>query len=64
MRQAIYRNNPLILIHSDQPIRTKTAKPGAGIVRWIACKWELLGVLTLIGASAIYSVDALANLGL
>ena len=39
----------------------KTAELGAELVRWIARKWDLVGVLTLLGSSTAYGVFALAH---
>jgi len=50
---------------------TKTGRAGnanapkaAGLVRWAAARWELVGVLTLMGSSAAYGAFALAHVGL
>ncbi len=40
----------------------RRAKNGAGLVRWIAHRWDLVGALALLGSSAAYGVFALAHL--
>jgi len=64
MRQALYGNNPLTLIQLDRATGPATAKPGAGLVRWIAHRWDLVGMLALLGSSGAYGVYALTHLGL
>ncbi len=65
MQQAIYNN-----IHINNSGRTAsaattgTAAHGAGLGRWIARRWDLVGVLALMGSSAAYGAFALAHLGL
>ena len=61
MQQAIYNNS---VINSGRAASGKTIQPGANLVRWIARKWELVGVLALMGSSAAYGVFALARTGL
>ena len=63
MQRAIY-NNHLTLIHLSQTGGTKTAKRSTGLVRRIAHRWDLVGVLALMGSSAAYAVYALMHLGL
>ena len=68
MQRAIY-NNHLTLIQSGQTVGTETvkpgtSKPGTGLVRRIARRWDLVGVLALMGSSAAYAVYALMHLGL
>ena len=59
MQQAIYST-----------IRIQTNSVGvsapktAGLLRWVARRWDLVGVLTLMGSSAAYGVFALAHVGL
>lgn len=36
----------------------------AVVLRWVSQKWDLVGVLLLIGSSAAYGVFALMHLGL
>lgn len=64
MRHALYRNNFLTLVHSDRVAVPAKPKPGAGLVRWIARRWDLVGVLALLGSSAAYGAYALTHLGL
>jgi hypothetical protein len=71
MQQAIYTNlNNTTAINANTALQTghtasrKSAQPGAGLVRWIARKWDLVGVLALLGSSAAYGVFALAHTGL
>ena len=71
MQQAIYNNSSISNISSSSNSgrtasadTTETAAHGAGIVRWIARRWDLVGVLTLMGSSAAYGVFALAHVGL
>lgn len=40
------------------------APKAAGLVRWAAARWEMVGVLALMGSSAAYGVFALAHVGL
>ena len=35
-----------------------------GVRWWVACRWDFVGMLALMGASAIYGVFALTHLGL
>ena len=66
MQQAIYNNNSSISNsgRTASADTTETAAHGAEIVRWIARRWDLVGVLTLMGSSAAYGVFALAHVGL
>ena len=63
MQQAIYNSINGI---SSQATNTTTAPAAwrAGLARRIAQRWDLVGVLTLMGSSAAYGVYALAHLGL
>lgn len=69
MQQAFY-NTTTFRNDINSNVATKPALPGktvngsAGLVRWIARKWDLVGVLALIGSSAAYGVYALAHTGL
>ncbi len=64
MQQALYNNTVSI----SNPAQTAdvtpagTATRGAGMVRWIVRRWDLVGVLALMGSSAAYGVFALAHL--
>ena len=64
MRHALYRNNFLTLVHLDKAAAPAKPKPGAGLVRWVAHRWEMVGVLALLGSSAAYGAYALTHLGL
>ena len=64
MRHALYGNNFLTLVHLDRAPVPAKPKPSAGFVRWLAHRWDLVGVVALIGSSAAYGVYALAHLGL
>lgn len=64
MRRALYRNNFLTLVHLDRAAVPVKPKPGAGLARWVSQRWELVGVLALLGSSAAYGVYALTHLGL
>ena len=64
MQQSIYNNISIrsnIDVQTKQPGKTSTA---ARVLRWVSHKWDLVGVLTLMGASAAYGVFALTHLGL
>jgi len=60
MQQAIYSS---IRIQNTNAAGVRAPK-AAGLLRWVARKWDLVGVLTLMGSSAAYSVFALAHVGL
>ena len=76
MQQAIYNNTAIPTTQpqttqpqTTQPQTSRTATPPpalqtAGVLRWVARKWDLVGVLALLGASAAYGVFALAHVGL
>jgi hypothetical protein len=64
MRHALYGNNFLTLVHLDRATVPAKPKPGAGLVRWITRRWDLVGVLALLGSSGAYGVYALTHLGL
>ena len=65
MQQAIYNNiSNGIAIQTTKTGKTATAARPAGLLRWVARKWDLVGVLALMGSSAAYGVYALAHLGL
>lgn len=64
MRHALYGNNFLTLVHLDRTTAPAKPKPSTGLVRWIAHRWDLVGMLALIGSSAAYAMYALAHLGL
>ena len=65
MREAFYNH-----IGSSNPAaetgtaETGTAGRGKAVVRWVARRWEMIGVLALMGSSATYGVFALTHLGL
>ena len=62
MQQAIYNS-----INSNG-ISIQAANTGApkasGLRRWVARRWDMVGVLALMGSSAAYGVFALAHVGL
>ena len=65
MQQAIYNNSSIS--NSGRTASAETtgaAVHGTGVVCWIARRWDMVGVLTLMGSSAAYGVFALAHLGL
>ena len=67
MHQTIYNNINNIGIRSNIGVQTnQLGKTGmaARVLRWVNHKWDLVGVLTLMGASAAYGVFALMHLGL
>jgi len=45
-------------------LETTVAARPSRLARWVACRWDIVGVLTLMAASAAYAVAALAHLGL
>ena len=59
--QRVIYNTTAINTTTRTTASLKTAKPGAELVRWIARKWDLVGVLTLLGSSTAYGVFALAH---
>ena len=63
MRHALYGNNYLTLVHLDREVVPAKLKPGAGVGRWLAHRWDLVGVLALLGSSAAYGVYTLTHLG-
>ena len=60
MQQAIYSS---IRIQNTNTAGVCAPK-AAGLLRWVARKWDLVGVLALMGSSAVYSAVALTHLGL
>ena len=62
MQQAIYNSI------TGNTINIQAANTGApkasGLLRWVARKWDLIGVVALMGSSAAYGVFALAHVGL
>ena len=67
MQQAIY--NPLHLQNTRATVgttapRSAVASRSGNVLRWVARKWDLVGVVALMGSSAAYGVYALAHLGL
>ena len=64
MQQAIYNSS----INSSRNTNSTAMKPVAarpsGLRRWAAARWEMVGVLALMGSSAAYGVFALAHVGL
>ena len=64
MRHALYGNHSLTLVRLDRATVPAKPKPRAGFGRWLAHRWDLVGVLTLIGSSAAYGVYTLTHLGL
>lgn len=67
MQQVL--NYTIGISHSDRAagaVKTtaRTASHRAGVARWIACRWDMVGVLALMGSSAAYGMAALAHLGL
>jgi len=60
MQQAIYSS---IRIQNTNTAGVCAPK-AAGLLRWGARKWDLVGVLALMGSSAAYGVFALVHLGL
>ena len=66
MQQVIY-SNISVPQSSAAPKTTPATTPNtrlAGLLRWVARKWDLVGVLALMGSSAAYGVYALAHPGL
>lgn len=60
MQQAIYNNISISTLgRTASAVARRT-----GMVRWIARRLDLVGVLALMGSSAAYGVFALAHLGL
>ena len=68
MQQAIYNSTTSNNISIQTKAAAKTAGVSApkavGLLRWVACRWDMVGVLALIGSSAAYGVFALAHVGL
>ena len=63
MQQAIY--NTIRIQNTNQAAITSPATSRAAVVRrWVARKWDLVGVLALMGSSAAYGIFALAHVGL
>ena len=60
IQQALYSRTDI----SDPAATTGRAQRSAAVVRWVARRWELAGVLALMGSSAVYSAVALTHLGL
>ncbi len=62
MQQALY--NSINNVSSSNLGRTAIAPMvnGAGLVRWIAHRWDLVGVLALIVSDAAYGLFALTHL--
>ncbi len=68
MQQSIYNS----IIHDSITIQatktdTGTTAPafwGASLLQRLARRWDMVGVLALMGSSAAYGVFALAHLGL
>ena len=64
MHQAFYNHigsrNPA----SEMTAAAETVGRYAALVQWVARQWEMVGVLALMGSSAIYGVFALTHLGL
>ena len=64
MHQAFYNHigsrNPA----AEMTVAAETAGRGAELVQWVARQWEMVGVLALMGSSAIYGVFALTHLDL
>ncbi len=66
MQQAIYNTSQTTLrIQTNPAASTGASAPQAvGVLRWVARRWDLVGVLTLMGSSAAYGAFALAHVGL
>jgi len=69
MQQAIYSSISNVSIsHSSRTANVAktsvTASLTAGVLRWVSRKWDLVGVVALMGSSAAYGVFALAHVGL
>ena len=65
MQQALYNNSSLSNSGRTAIAATAgTAAHGTGVVRWVARRWDMVGVLALMGSSAAYGILALAHLGL
>ena len=65
MQQAIY--NSIRIQNTNNTVatgRAANAPKSMGLVRWAAARWEMVGVLTLMGSCATYGVFALAHVGL
>ena len=60
MEQTLYDHIGI----SNPAAATGTTQRGAAVVRWVARRWELAGVLALMGSSAAYGVFALGRLAL
>ncbi len=64
MQQALYNNsNGSTIVKTTRPANAAArATDGTGLLRWIGRKWDLVGVVTLMGSSAVYGVFALLHL--
>ena len=65
MQQAIYNsiNRDGISIQASKTNKTATTRR-ATLIQRIAHRWDMVGVLALMGSSAAYGVYALAHVGL
>jgi len=64
MQQAIYNNSINGARNTNLTMTTASAARPSGLVRWVARRWDMGGVLALMGSSAAYGAFALAHLGL
>lgn len=67
MQQAIYNTiGSTVSLPASSGVQTgQSAKTGtAKVPRWTGRKWDLVGVVALMGACAAYGVFALAYVGL
>ena len=68
MHQAIYNTTHNSIKATQKTILTMTTTAPAarpmGLARRMAGRWDMVGVLALMGSSAAYGVFALAHLGL
>ena len=58
MQQAIYNT-----IRTSNNTATLNATLPSGLAHWAAARWDMVGVLALMAASAAYGVATLAHLG-
>lgn len=69
MQQSIYNisvQDPTGIQSQSQPLERMSGadtSQAAYVLQWVTRKWDLVGVVLLMGSSAAYAVFALAHLG-
>jgi len=64
MQKAIYSKNITLVFPTTEAAAPTAAPRRRNILRWLSRKWDLIGILALMGSCAAYCLYALTHLGM